>query len=186
MILEYFWLQNSKNSQSRFFFLKECSKSKYKSTKNPSELKPPLGVFSKVIALVLSLSFEDFFLMPLISSWNLLLEWQAVLWAIRHGRPMSFTEGIFFWISTIYDLCLLMFTKVLSTPSAIQFAHGMSRFSNAPLTDGIPSVIADLPRHMSKKWVTNLCSSSSNYFAVKGFIFSKFWSLLPSVDKLKG
>ena len=139
----------------RTFFLEECSKWKYKSTKYS------LVVFSKVVALALSLSFEDFFLKPLISSSNLLLAWWAVFWAMWQGHPKSFTEGIFFWSLTINDLYLPTFTEVLSTPSAIQLANEISCFSNAPLTDwNIPYAVADFLRHMSKKWVTTLSSLS--------------------------
>ena len=84
------------------------------------------------------------------------------------GASMNFTEGFFFWTLTINDLCLPTFTKVLLTPSAIQFAHWIPCFSNAPLTGlNIPYAVADLLRHMSKIWVTTLCSSSSKILLLR-------------------
>ena len=135
--------------ESRFFFWEECSKWKYKSTKNSSELKPSFRCFLQSYCIGASTIIWRFFLETIDFLFKLVGSKMGSIMGNITGASLSFTEGFFFWTSAINDLCLPTLTEVLSIPSAVQLTHGISYFFNAPLTDwNIPLAISDLLRHM--------------------------------------
>lgn len=122
-----------------------------------------------------------------------LLTWQnapvaffAVLCVTWHGHAIRIMISGFF---AGFNNDWLIFSNIhwcISTRRDKHFSQGTLLTSKTlPIDENIAAAVEALLKYISKNLLTTLCWLLSNILTVTGFIFSRFWWLLPSVHVLK-
>ena len=111
----------------------------------------------------------------------------AVLWTMWHGHPFTWTDEFFFKTLVFMELWILMFTDVLSIPTATQlFQFTSSFFKASSINPNRLYASFFLNVHISNNWDTTLPSFMSKTRTSKGFNLTCPSSFDPSVHKAYG